>query len=179
MSSSLTPPTMDSSAPLKRIETLPVVDDAGQYAAPFAGYYTVPQYNTMTIPQQYDLPFAKQRKSIAQAFGFAAHELSHPWGDALKTPHADIRETKSAYYIDIDLPGLDDKKSVVIKWTQKRFVTRAEETLTRGSERACSQRTHSLPHFPYRSILTFILVSRAIAVCWRARSATSPATRWN
>lgn len=121
MSSCFAPPIMDSSAPLKRVETLPVVDDAGQYAAPFSGYYTVPQYNTVTIPQQYDLPFAKQRKSIGQALGFAAHELSHPWGEAQKTPHCDIRETKSAYYIDIDLPGLDDKKNVVCKWTAKRY----------------------------------------------------------
>ena len=76
--------------------------------------FLVPAYNTFTIPQ-YELPFAKQRKSI----GHALHELATPWGEAMQTPHADVRETKSAYYIDIDFPGLDNKNSVVIKWTGK------------------------------------------------------------
>merc|ERR1712098_458159 len=110
---------MDSTTPLKRIETLPVQDDVAQYVSPFSGYYTVPAYQTFSIPQQHDFPFAKQRKSIGHALGMIGHELSTPWGEGLKTPHADIRESKSAYYIDIDMPGLDNKNNVTIKWTNK------------------------------------------------------------
>lgn len=123
---------MDSAVPLKRIETLPVVDDVTQYQATYPGYYTVPAYQTYSIPQHHDFPFAKQRKSIVQALGSIGHELATPWGEGMKTPHADIRETKAAYYIDVDFPGLDSKKNVTIKWINKN--TLFVEAITKRAE---------------------------------------------
>jgi HSP20 family molecular chaperone IbpA len=106
-------------AELTRVETLPVVSDSSQYTSPFPGYYTAPAYQTFAIPQQHHLPFESARKSISHAFSAAGQELANPWGPGFRSPHCDISETRSAYYIDVEIPGLDSKKSVSIKWTSK------------------------------------------------------------
>jgi HSP20 family molecular chaperone IbpA len=111
--------TLEMSEPLTRVETLPVVADTSQYASPFPGYYTAPSYQTYSIPAQHHLPFEAARKSISHALGMAGHELANPWGEGFRSPHCDIRETPSAYYLDLEIPGLDSKKSVSIKWTSK------------------------------------------------------------
>jgi HSP20 family molecular chaperone IbpA len=106
-------------ADLTRVETLPVVSDASQYSSAFPGYYTVPSYQTYSIPSHHNLPFENARKSISHAFTSAGKELANPWGEGFRSPHCDIRETQSAYYLDLEIPGLDSKKSVSIKWTSK------------------------------------------------------------
>lgn len=93
--------------------------DAPKYYGPM-WYYHVPEpYHTTHIPgPNHQLP--PPLKNAVQAIG---HELTHPFGDwPLSTPHCDIRESRSAYYIDVELPGLREKKNVGLKWTGARLL---------------------------------------------------------
>ncbi|ETN41184.1 uncharacterized protein HMPREF1541_03119 [Cyphellophora europaea CBS 101466] len=99
--------------PLSRVETLPIQNEQAQYSVPYSGYYTPPPFQTFQIPKHHNLSWESARHSISSAF------RDSPWGEGntLKSPHCDVRESKKAYYIDVDLPGLDSKASVVLKWT--------------------------------------------------------------
>jgi HSP20 family molecular chaperone IbpA len=37
-------------------------------------------------------------------------------------PDVDIRDTSSTYFIDIELPGISDKKSISLEWTSSRDI---------------------------------------------------------
>jgi HSP20 family protein len=102
-----------------RSEQLPVGNDAAKYVHPYSGYYMPPPYQTYTIPRQHHYPLEHARQSVSHAFGAFSHDALHPWGDnyPLKTPHCDVRESKTAYYIDVEIPGLESKANVTLKWT--------------------------------------------------------------
>ncbi|KUI63768.1 hypothetical protein VM1G_10488 [Cytospora mali] len=75
--------------------------NAPKYYYPGWYYYVPEPYQTTHIPKHHHhLP--PPLKHAVQAIG----ELAHPFGEpyALTTPHCDIRESKSAYYIDVELP---------------------------------------------------------------------------
>lgn len=53
------------------------------------------------------------------------HFLSGPWHQRhhkqhIFVPHVDMRETKHDYYLDIELPGVQDKRSINVEWTANR-----------------------------------------------------------
>lgn len=84
-------------------------------------YFTKPHYaghvtSTEKTPNQqgivhhhWELPHLPFRRHSKQAHG-----------TTYNVPDVDIRETKTAYYFDIELPGVGDKKSISIKWTSSR-----------------------------------------------------------
>ncbi|KUI57462.1 hypothetical protein VP1G_04769 [Cytospora mali] len=91
--------------------------NAPKYYYPGWYYYAPEPYQTTHIPKHHHhLP--PQLKHAVQAIGELAHPFGRPY--ALATPHCDIRESKSAYYIDVELPGLREKKDVKLKWTGSR-----------------------------------------------------------
>lgn len=91
--------------------------NAPKYYHPGFYYYTPDPYETIQIPKHHR--HAPQPLKFAQ---HVAHDLIHPFGDGypLPTPHCDIRESNSAYCLDVELPGLRDKKDVKLKWTGAR-----------------------------------------------------------
>lgn len=99
------------------IQTVAAPPNAPKYYYPGFYYYTPEPYQTTQIPKHHHHvpPSLKHAQH-------AVHELVHPFGEGYQfpAPHCDIRETKSAYYIDVELPGLRDKKDVKLKWTGTR-----------------------------------------------------------
>ncbi|KAM0815755.1 putative HSP20-like chaperone [Seiridium cardinale] len=78
-----------------------------------------PVYSTTSVSQTFPeahWPLEHTRHKI----GEAVHSAIHPYEQEVRTPHADIRETAKKYYIDIELPGLADKKDLSLKWTGSR-----------------------------------------------------------
>lgn len=45
------------------------------------------------------------------------------------TPDCDVRETKTAYYIEIEVPGISDKKAIQINWLSGRVLQIAGATV--------------------------------------------------
>ncbi|KAF2099068.1 HSP20-like chaperone [Rhizodiscina lignyota] len=63
-----------------------------------------------TFPEHH-MPLYNARHKMSQGFHNFWHESSFP------SPRADVRETIDKYYIDIELPGLENKDSIKLKWT--------------------------------------------------------------
>ncbi|KAF3766945.1 hypothetical protein M406DRAFT_69122 [Cryphonectria parasitica EP155] len=91
--------------------------NAPQYHFPGWYYYTPEPYHTTSIPKH-----ARHMPAPLKAAQHAVRDLTHPYADGypLPSPHTDIRESRSAYYLDVELPGLRDKKDVRLKWTGAR-----------------------------------------------------------
>jgi len=79
-------------------------------------------------PHRASFPTSMQKHSNPQQ-GFQHHwEIPHSlfhWHHkhghrGYNIPDVDIRETKTAFYFDIELPGVGDKKSISITWTSSR-----------------------------------------------------------
>lgn len=89
--------------------------NAPKYYYPGVYYYTPEPYQTTHIPKHH-------HHVVPSPVKHAMHEFAHPFGDGypIASPHCDIRETKSAYYLDVELPGLKDKKDVKLRWTGLR-----------------------------------------------------------
>jgi HSP20 family molecular chaperone IbpA len=108
------------------IKPTPPPSNAPKYYYPPQLYYVPEPYHTTAIPKHHHfdqhshIPPAldSARQAIGHAFHAIEKELVHPYGDyPLPTPNTDIRESRSAYYIDVELPGIQDKRDVVLKWT--------------------------------------------------------------
>lgn len=55
------------------------------------------------------------------------------------TPRSDIRETEHAFYIDVELPGVDSKEHLKLEWTSRRTLflearIRRSNTTIEGAE---------------------------------------------
>lgn len=108
------------------IKPTPPPSDAPKYYYPPNLYYVPEPYHTTAISkhhhfdQHHHIPpvLDSARQVIGNAFHAIEKELAHPYGDyPLPTPNTDIRESRSAYYIDVELPGLRDRRDIVLKWT--------------------------------------------------------------
>lgn len=89
--------------------------NAPKYYYPGVYYYTPEPYQTTHIPKHH-------HHFVPTPVKHAVHDFVHPLGDGFQipAPHCDIRETKSAYYLDVELPGLKDRKDVKLRWTGTR-----------------------------------------------------------
>lgn len=56
--------------------------------------------------------------NLAEPFTYKGHD----GGLASWTPDSDVRETKTAYHIEIEVPGVSDKKAVHIAWLSPRIL---------------------------------------------------------
>ncbi|EXJ90651.1 hypothetical protein A1O1_03755 [Capronia coronata CBS 617.96] len=50
----------------------------------------------------------------------AAHRLLHDREHEVHIPKADLRETMSNFYIEVELPGISDKSQLHLRWTSMR-----------------------------------------------------------
>ena len=111
---------MADGEPLKRTETLEVRPGNPQQAY-VGGYYTPEPYQTVHIPRQSG--FDQTRGSISHAFSAFGNALIHPYGpNEVRTPRADIYETATSYIIHVDVPGLESKKTISIKWLNNHAI---------------------------------------------------------
>lgn len=106
-------------------------------------YYSPEPFETTHIPKSHHHvppPLKHAQRAV--------HDLIHPFGDGypLPVPHCDIRETPSAYYLDVDLPGLRDRTDVRLKWTGARSLF-VDATIQRPAlpEEAVDASRHSEP----------------------------------
>ena len=83
-------------------------------------YYSKPHYTThdTSVPKQSNSPQAFHHHWQLPQLPFYWHRKHAP--RAWNIPDVDIRETKTAYYFDVELPGVGDKKSISITWTSSR-----------------------------------------------------------
>lgn len=89
--------------------------NAPKYYYPGFYYYTPEPYHTTHIPKHH-------HHVVPPPLKHAVHDFVHPFGDGYQVPAppCDIRETKTAYYLDVELPGLRDKGGVRLRWTGTR-----------------------------------------------------------
>jgi len=86
-------------------------------------YFTT--YLDKTFPSHH-LPFEKSRHKL----GHFMKSIGEGWDDSLRKPQADVRETVDKYHIDVELPGLETKEHLKLKWTSARTLL-IEAELTR------------------------------------------------
>ena len=70
-----------------------------------------------TFPEHRHM-FEQTRHKIGHFFG-SLHDDSPP---IYNKPRADVRETAEKYYIDVEVPGLESKEKLVLKWTNTRLL---------------------------------------------------------
>ncbi|KAH8658049.1 HSP20-like chaperone [Xylariales sp. PMI_506] len=109
------------------IRPAPPAPNAPKYYYPSNFFYVPEPYHTTVIskhhyeePSTHHLPHALEsaRNVLGHAFHTFERELVHPYGEfPLPAPKADIRESKTTYYIDVDLPGAHEKSDIALKWT--------------------------------------------------------------
>ncbi|KAK9778471.1 hypothetical protein SCAR479_04493 [Seiridium cardinale] len=107
------------------IRPTPPAGNAPKYYHPPQLYFAPEPYHTTAIPKHHyeepdHMPTALEnvRHAIGHAFHSIEKELGHSNNEyPLPLPRTDIRESKSHYYIDVELPGINDKRNIVLKWT--------------------------------------------------------------
>lgn len=95
----------------------PPPPNAPKYYHPGWYYYSPEPFETTHIPKHH-LHVPPPLKHVQHA----VHDLAHPFGDGypLPAPRCDVRETRSAYHVDVELPGLRDRRDVRLAWTGAR-----------------------------------------------------------
>jgi HSP20 family molecular chaperone IbpA len=68
-------------------------------------------------------------ENMFHKIGHNIQDVAHQFANNSRHPRADIRETVESFYIDIELPGLDEKGDIALKWTNSRTLC-VEATLT-------------------------------------------------
>lgn len=93
----------------------------------------------LTYPNAYPFPYWEPYPTTflnetVPKEGSHHHHISHPhWGEKVAKmlhdkdtevhkPRADVRETSSAFHIDVELPGLDKKSDLSLKWLSTRTI---------------------------------------------------------
>lgn len=80
---------------------------------------------------EHHYPLEGARHAVSKGISHLGHALHSTWDQTpnIHTPKADIQETENNYYIDIELPGLEDRKQIVLEWISSRtlyFETKLE-----------------------------------------------------
>lgn len=114
------------------------------YAYPYASalYMPADPWRTTLVPQhfpEHHYPFKKARHAVGNALSTFNHAIGHHVeSDApVIYPRADIQETPKAYYIDIELPGVEDRTLAKLQWISGRtlLVTARNRRLGTGEEK--------------------------------------------
>lgn len=83
--------------------------------------YLVDPWTTTWLSHHYPLrhhPFEHTRHALGHAFrGLSDFGGA---GNGLICPAIDVRESETVFYIDVDLPGMKDKKEMTLKWISAR-----------------------------------------------------------
>lgn len=85
---------------------------APKYYYPGPYYYTPEPYQTTHIPKHHH-----HHVALPSPVRHAVHDLVHPFGDGyqLAAPPCDIGETRTAYHLDVELPGLRARGDVTLR----------------------------------------------------------------
>jgi len=89
--------------------------------APPAPYVTTSV--SRSFPEPHYWPLENAIHNTLHKIGHSVQDVVHPYGNEVRTPHADIRETVDKFYIDVELPGLGgktDPADFCLKWTNSR-----------------------------------------------------------
>jgi len=89
---------------------------SGLYTLPYAPFYDatwVPE----TFPEHH-YPLYNTRDRI----GHAVHDFFAGTGESLNRPRADIRETLTKYYIEIELAGAHTLENIAIRWEDEKIL---------------------------------------------------------
>jgi len=92
---------------------------------PYPPYYVPEPWRTTHVPRHFPerhFPLEHFRHTVGHTLGSVADTFIHPWGpeQPMHNPSIDVRESKKSYYIDIELPGLDNKAKLRIKWSSSK-----------------------------------------------------------
>jgi HSP20 family molecular chaperone IbpA len=120
-----------------------------------------------TFPEPH-LPLEHLRHKIGQGL----HNFVHSYDEEVRTPHADIRETARTYYIDVEFPGLEDKKDITLKWTNSRTLL-VEATIKRPEIKEApipheESKTEAAPEVPSDGPVHYLSTERRIGAFGRA-----------
>lgn len=93
----------------------PPPPNAPKYYHPGWYYYSPEPFETTYIPKHH-------HRHVPAPLKHAVHELTHPFGDGypLPAPRCDVRESRAAYHVDVELPGVRDREDVRLRWTGAR-----------------------------------------------------------
>ncbi|KIW03920.1 hypothetical protein, variant [Verruconis gallopava] len=105
----------------------------------FTAYYPYPYYIyppelyhvtylNETFPEHH-LPFYDARHKLASG-------LHNFWKDTWPQPKADVYETPKRYYIDVELPGVESKDQIKLRWTNSRTLYLEAEKRSRSFDDA-------------------------------------------
>jgi len=88
--------------------------------------YPFPEpWRTTYVPRHFPekhYPWEHFRSAIGHGISNVADNVIHPFGpeQPINNPWADIRESKNYYYVDVELPGLENKDNLKINWLDAR-----------------------------------------------------------
>lgn len=105
-------------APSRNSSTAPEYDPLPPMWAPLPWKTT---YLDHAFPQHH-YPLEGARHAVGRTFSQIGHALHTTYDKTpdVHTPRADIQETENKYYIDVELPGLEDRKQVKLQWISSR-----------------------------------------------------------
>lgn len=94
------------------------------------GYYFPPTYlpepwRTTILPRHFPekhYPLEHFRHAVASGVSTVASPFVHPFGNdpPIFSPLTDVRETKDKYFIDVELPGVDNEADLKLTWMSAR-----------------------------------------------------------
>jgi len=92
---------------------------------PYLPYYGPDPWHTTCVPRHFPerhFPLEHFRHSVGHTLSNVAGTIVHPLdgGQPTLNPSIDVRESKTTYYIDIELPGLDNVDKLRIRWSNSR-----------------------------------------------------------
>src|SRR4051812_3082695 len=95
------------------------------YNQPWPPHYLPDPWRTTLVPHhfpEHHYPLEKTRHALAGAFSAIGHTLTHPLDEdpPIHCPRADIQESEKFYYINVELPGVEGKEKVKLKWLSTR-----------------------------------------------------------
>lgn len=113
---------------------------------PYPPYYVPEPWRTTYIPHHYPekhYPLEHFRHAVGSTVSAITEGLVHPFAPdtPIYNPTADVRETKTKYFVDVELPGLDDVKALKLKWLSAR--TLLVETTTKRSVIEADEEQHA------------------------------------
>lgn len=59
-------------------------------------------------------------ENVRHKLGDFVKSIHHDWEPGVQRPRVDVRETTDNFFIDIELPGLEKKENLKVKWTSTR-----------------------------------------------------------
>jgi HSP20 family molecular chaperone IbpA len=99
-------------------------------------YFPDPWQTTLVSKHfpEHHYPLEHTRHAIGRALGDFAHDLTHTWiyDQAMIRPRSDIRESKSTFYLDVELPGVAEEEQLKLKWLGSRTLL-LRATVTRAA----------------------------------------------